>query len=77
MVTVSKQIERILNYKTYTPKRKEDALLEMDCHLYTNLGTDSAKEEREQAKKNSIEILTAIQKVNWELGGSLLYAMDR
>ena len=74
---VTSKIEKILSYKTYTPKRKEDALLEMDCHLYTNLGTDSTKEEREQAKKNSIEILTAIQKVNWELGGSLLYAMDR
>jgi len=70
------QINKILGYKTYSEKRKVDALLEMDATNYTNLGTDSTKEEREQVKKNSKLIYKAIKTVEWHLGAALLYAMD-
>lgn len=69
-------IEKILGYKTYTPKKKVDSLLEMDAILYTNLGTDSTKTERNEVKKTSRKIYNAIKKVDWQLGCSLLYAMD-
>lgn len=70
------RIEKILGYKTYTSKKKVDSLLEMDAILYTNLGTDSTKTERNEVKKASRKIYNAIKKVDWQLGCSLLYAMD-
>ena len=33
-------IDRVLSYKTWTDKRKIDALLEYDCSMYTNLGKE-------------------------------------
>lgn len=76
-MSLDKQIEKILGYKSYSLKRKEDSLLELDCILYTNLGTESTDKERKSARQNSIKILKAIKDINWELGSSLLYAMDR
>lgn len=70
------QINKILGYKTYSDKRKVDALLEMDATNYTNLGTDSTKTEREQVKKNSKLIYKAIKQCDWYLGATLLHAMD-
>ncbi|MGB2525709.1 hypothetical protein [Flagellimonas sp. SN16] len=69
-------IEKILSYKTYSNKRKVDSLLEMDAVNYTNLGTDSTKKERETVKKTSRKIYNAIKGIDWQLGCSLLYAMD-
>ncbi len=76
MSEVQKQIDKILGYKTYSTKRKEDSLLEMDASLRTNLGIDSTDKEKAQVKKESKMILKAIKQINWELGSSLLYAMD-
>lgn len=69
-------IEKILNRRNIDSKRKVDMLLEQDAILYTNLGTDSTKTERNEVKKASRKIYNAIKKVNWQLGCSLLYAMD-
>ena len=33
-------IDKILNYKTYTDRMKIDALLEIDCNNYANLGSE-------------------------------------
>ena len=77
MDTISAQIDKILNYKTWNDKKKENALLEMDANLRTNIGTDSTKTEIETMKKESRKIVRAIKKVNWELGGTLLYTMDK
>lgn len=77
METVSNEVEKILGYKTYTNKRKVDALLKMDVSLYANLGTDSTQAERKLVRSNSVKIYNAIKKVDWTLGSTLLYVMDK
>lgn len=70
-------IDKILNYKTYTDKMRIDALLEIDCNNYTNLGSDSTKTEILEVKKQSRQIYRAIRSVDKSLGDMLLRAMDK
>lgn len=70
-------IDKILNYKTYTDKMRIDALLEIDCNNYTNLGSDSTKTERLEVKKQSRQIYRAIKTIDKSLGDMLLRAMDK
>jgi len=70
-------IDKILNYKTYTDKMRIDALLEIDCNNYTNLGSDSTKTERIEVKKQSRQIYRAIKTIDKSLGDMLLIAMDK
>lgn len=74
---LEEKITKILNYKTYSDKRKIDSLLEIDADLYTNLGLESTKEERQEVEKNSLTIYRAIKKVNWETGCALLLSMGK
>lgn len=66
------QIEKILGYKTWTDRRKIDALLEADAIMYTNLGTDSTKGDREEVRKTSRKIYQAIKKLDPIWGSFLL-----
>jgi len=62
METIEQSIERIVGYKSYTNAKKADALIELDSTMiFPNLGTDSTKKEKEQAKKNSRKIYMAIK----------------
>lgn len=70
-------IDKILSYKTWNTSRKLDALLEMDCIQYTNLGIDSSKKEKEQVKRNSRKIYKAIKTLNKRMGSEFLMAMDK
>ena len=54
-------IDKILGYKTWSDRKKIDALLERDCSLYTNLGKESTKKERNNTKKKSRAIYRAIK----------------
>ena len=38
-------IDKILEFKTWSDRRKIDELLRMDCEMYTNLGIDSTKKK--------------------------------
>ena len=69
-------IENILN-EQLTDKEKIDKLLELDCNLYTNLGTDSTKAEKQEVKRTSRKIYKAIQSINEPVGKSLLQAIDK
>ena len=60
-------IQKILGYKTWSDKRKYDALMEIDCMLYTNLGIDSTKKDREEVKKTSRKIYRAVKGLNFLL----------
>jgi len=71
---IDKEITKILGYKTYSDKRKIDALLEMDATLYTNLGIESTKKEKEEVKRASKKIYKAIREVDPMLGSFLLKA---
>lgn len=65
-------IDKILNYKTVSIKNKIDRLLELDANMYTDLGSDSTKTERLEAKKKSRAIYRAIKTLDKDLGDMLL-----
>jgi hypothetical protein len=69
-------IENILK-EQLTDKEKIDKLLELDCNLYTNLGTDSTKTEKQEVKRMSKKIYRAIQTINEPIGKSLLQSVDK
>ncbi len=57
-------------------KERTDLLLKLDCDLYTNLGKDSSKEEKEEVKKISKYIYTRIALIDEPTGKILLKAFD-
>tara|TARA_R100001463_G_scaffold16959_2_gene43796 strand:+ start:701 stop:934 length:234 start_codon:yes stop_codon:yes gene_type:complete len=69
-------IEKILEFKTWTDKNKIDELLRIDCSLYANLGSDSTKTDKETVKKKSRIIYKLIKTIDSVMGESFLYAMD-
>jgi len=71
-----KDIEKIVDFKTWSVKQKVDELLRLDCKQYTNLGIDSTKTERDDVKKTSRKIYRLIKKVDKGLGDKLLHFMD-
>ena len=69
-------IENIL-VEQIPDKEKIDKLLELDCKLYTNLGSDSTKTEKQEVKRMSRKIYKAIQTINEPIGKSLLQSIDK
>jgi len=69
-------INKIINYKTWSQRMKIDALLSIDADLYTNLGISSTKKEKNQVKIKSKNIYRAIEKINPKDGKLLLHSMD-
>lgn len=69
-------IDKIVEFKTWSERKRIDELLRIDCSQYTNLGSDSTKKQREEVNKNSRKIYKAIKVIDKELGSKLLYAMD-
>jgi len=72
-----KDVEKIVEFSSWSDKKKLDELLRIDCTQYTNLGTDSTKTEREEVKKNSRKIYRLIKKFDYRVGTELLMAMDK
>ena len=70
---IEEKIRKIQSYKTWSLKRKIDELLEIDANMYTNLGIDSSKTEKESVKKISRKIYKAISLVS-PLDGYILEA---
>ena len=69
-------IDKILDFKTWSDRRKIDELLRMDCEMYTNLGIDSTKKEKSEVTKNSRRIYKAIKTIDQKMGQTFLLAMD-
>jgi hypothetical protein len=70
-------IEKIVEFTTWSDRKKLDELLRIDCSQYTNLGCDSTKLEREQVKRNSRKIYRLIKsKIDNQIGTEFLMAMD-
>lgn len=57
-------------------KERTDLLLKMDCDLYTNLGTDSSKKEKEEVKEISKFIYTRLALIDETSNKVLLKAID-
>tara|TARA_R100001369_G_scaffold17243_1_gene32498 strand:- start:897 stop:1136 length:240 start_codon:yes stop_codon:yes gene_type:complete len=69
-------IDKIVGYKSWTPRQKVDALLFIDCTLYTNLGKESSQTERLITKAKSKKLYKAIAKVDSKVGTLILKALD-
>ena len=69
----NKIVDKTLICKSLSNKEKTNRLLEIDAIQYTNLGTDSTKEEKSIVKKNSLYIYETIKKIDLRLGKTLLY----
>jgi transcription elongation factor Elf1 len=61
-------IKEIVSSKTLSKKEKIDKLLKMDCSLYTNLGVESIKEEKDVVKQISDMIYKGIASIDEEVG---------
>ena len=70
-------IDKFMEYKTWSDKQKIDELLHFDCNLYANLGTDSTREEKEEVKRKSLIIYRLIKTLDKKLGDEFLYTMDK
>ena len=70
-------IDKIVEFKTWTRRKKLDELFRIDSWMYTNLGSDSTKKEREEVKKKSRRIYNAIKRFDPETGRQCLAYMDR
>tara|TARA_R110002012_G_scaffold42523_2_gene115731 strand:+ start:19320 stop:19562 length:243 start_codon:yes stop_codon:yes gene_type:complete len=76
MVYTVDDIEKIVEFKSWTERKKIDELLRIDCSLYCNLGTDSSFNEKKQVKKNSRKIYQNIRKIDKRIGDEFLTAME-
>ena len=68
---IDEKIQKIKTYKTWSLKKKVDALLEIDAVMYTNLGIDSTKTEKKEVKAISRKIYKAISLIS-PLDGHIL-----
>ena len=69
--------DKIVEFSSWNEKKKIDELLRIDCTMYTNLGIDSSKKDRETVKINSRKIYRTIKKINPRMGTEFLHAMDK
>ena len=65
-------IEKILNFTSWSKKRKIDTLFEIDADLYCNLGSESSKTEVEKVKRQSRKIYKAVKTIDEYTGRLLL-----
>ena len=76
-MSIENKINRILSYKSWSIKKRVDALLEEDATLYTMLGIDSTKTEKKRVKMISRKIYKAISRISPEDGKILEPQMTR
>lgn len=70
-------VEKVVNFSSWSDRKKIDELFRIDSYMYTNLGIDSTKKEREDVKRKSRYIYRAIHKIDPKLGKDLIHQMDR
>ena len=69
-------IDKIVEFSSWTDKQKLDELLRIDCALYAHLGSDSTKAEKDAVKRMSRAIYRRIRKVNENQGRLYMETMD-
>lgn len=70
-------VKRIAEDFNKSIKERIELLLEADTNMYTNLGLDSTKSEKEEVKKKSRVIYRAIKELDNSIGSQLLYYQDK
>jgi len=73
---MKEKILRIAEDYQKTVVERINELLEIDATMYTNLGSDSTKAEKQEVKKNSRIIYRAIRDLDAETGKLLLQHQD-
>lgn len=76
MINVKEKAEEIAIDFAKSIKERTDALLKLDCDLYTNLGIDSTKEEKDKVKELSRFIYTRVALIDQD-AKVLLEALDK
>lgn len=69
-------IDKIVQFKTWKRRKKIDELFRIDSWMYTNLGSESTKSEKDEVKRKSKAIYKAVNKINPSIGKSLIFHMD-
>jgi hypothetical protein len=70
------QIDELMSAKL-CDRCKISKLLQIDCMLYTRMGVNSTKKEKQEVKSKSKKIYTYIKKIDSEIGDRLLSSMDQ
>ena len=70
------EILRIAEDYQKTVVERINQLLELDATMYTNLGSDSTKAEKQEVKKNSRISYRAIKDLDFDTGKLLLQHQD-
>lgn len=65
-------IEKIMSFKTWSDRQKMDELFRIDTNMYTNLGSDSTRKDKDDIKKMSRTIYRAIKSLDKAIGNQLL-----
>jgi len=68
-------VEKVINFSSWSDKKKIDELFRIDCYMYTNLGIDSTQKERDEVEKKSRYIYRAIKKIDPQLGDKLIHQL--
>lgn len=71
------EVQRIAEDFNKSIRERVESLLEMDTNMYTNLGSDSTKSEKEEVKKKSRIIYRAIKELDPHVGAQLIYYQDK
>ena len=74
---MKEEVLRIAEDFNRSIRERIDSLLEMDANMYTNLGSDSTKAEKEEVKKKSRIIYRAIKELDPYIGSQLIYYQDK
>ena len=74
---MKEEVLRIAEDFNKSIRERVESLLEMDTNMYTQLGSDSTKSEKEEVKKKSRIIYRAIKDLDYEIGSQLLYYQDK
>lgn len=69
-------IQKILDFTSWNDKKKIDTLLEIDATLYCNMGLETTKTQRQETKRGSRRIYSAIKQIDSVMGQELLHFMD-
>ena len=76
MKDIKKIAEEIAIDFKLTVKERTNLLLKIDCDLYTNLGKDSSKKEKEEVREISKYIYTRLALIDETSNKVLLKAID-
>jgi len=69
-------LDKIMNFTSWSEKKKIDTLLFIDCSLYTNMGRESTQTERNVTKSKSKKLYKAIYKIDPSVGKLILKSID-